>query len=709
MVDPAIRVLVDWDADGWVLPQGDPSDPLNTLVQAPWHTHLGGVGLGYNNIVGGWTATTSNVLWKYEEYTEYGIYRWETVTDASGEGMVFGSSALAAGPTYTIDLIPVTAGNTYTACLWAKVASGTREVTFSIQGATVAAPTTEVSQGSQTVTLNTSWQKLTVTFTAGASIAYIMFKIITTGAGTHTLSTTGLFLAGGSTVPLYYNVGSTVGLYDDITDYVVDASWDAGIGNSYKNLADDGQATLNLDNVTKLFSPEYTGGALYGYHRPGLRVIIQLYNTDTAAYQTMWVGFTERFSPKFGLQAQTCAVRCNQNFLVNDKAKVNFPQPGTATNTFNLVTRLLQYNTLNVPAFTPKALVGHARAGTAAIVGGGWEQGTSDTGSDHTSLFPGRDWSGKITIGEALRRLVDAELAWCYLDRDGHIIVRSRDAFTAASSYAADINVGDIFNSADYAFGEDFVNAGEVITEIDTEYTYLYFSVGGLTARGEAADGVTVTPTVATEGFDSLFPIAVPAGQAVKILVDIPDNYLISSWYPYSGGNLPASPAISPVDGSGNVTASCTFITATQVLITITNAGATNYAVDGVYGVAKATKLSTERGIRKDGAGSNSGAQGIYSTDNDLLDSLAYIDTFLTAVLDRIGTAYGVVKTATLSFRDLDWLQYQLNWTLGTVLRLSDDQTGITNSRHVVVKEAHEWSQGFLQTTLTLANVERIS
>ena len=62
--------------------------------------------------------------------------------------------------------------------------------------------------------------------------------------------------------------GNYSGTYDNITTYVRNIRSFNGFRAPYMNVAGDSTLELELDNSDRRFSPEYSGGPLYGSPRP---------------------------------------------------------------------------------------------------------------------------------------------------------------------------------------------------------------------------------------------------------------------------------------------------------------------------------------------------------------------------------------------------------------------------------------------------------
>jgi hypothetical protein len=92
--------------------------------------------------------------------------------------------------------------------------------------------------------------------------------------------------------------GSYTDTYDDISAYVIEATWYLGMKKPYQTIADNSVLALTLNNSDRRFSPEYIDSPLYGSFLP-MRPI-QVKAGDTV----MWEGWLESLKPVPGRYGQ---------------------------------------------------------------------------------------------------------------------------------------------------------------------------------------------------------------------------------------------------------------------------------------------------------------------------------------------------------------------------------------------------------------------
>src|SRR5574343_951346 len=82
--------------------------------------------------------------------------------------------------------------------------------------------------------------------------------------------------------------GNYTGANDDITQYVEDCQIRLGFGDEFRHVANICSCVLTLDNTSKLFSPAFATGALYGNLVPGRTVRVR--GTDGSTTWTLFLG-----------------------------------------------------------------------------------------------------------------------------------------------------------------------------------------------------------------------------------------------------------------------------------------------------------------------------------------------------------------------------------------------------------------------------------
>jgi hypothetical protein len=197
--------------------------------------------------------------------------------------------------------IPVTESLPYSVKVWAGT-SNSFDVAF-YQYRTGTGTWSQVATASHASgALNTT----ALNGTVASDATHIKIRFTMTSAGTpKTIYVAGIQVtqtASGNT-PVAFNPGTTLCIYDDITNYVMDVHGDEGKSQWDSLLPDEGQLTVILNNASRLFSPEYTGGALYGKHKTNIRVVVRLKRDISSEAEgnyiddwvTIWSGWINKY------------------------------------------------------------------------------------------------------------------------------------------------------------------------------------------------------------------------------------------------------------------------------------------------------------------------------------------------------------------------------------------------------------------------------
>jgi hypothetical protein len=266
-----VKGLICWDAR--------PGDALNILPRP----------LTYSTIDYRKTGVVSSAVKQILE-TPYGFWIFNVQTGTGlNNGLIIGQD-----DTPTTDDIPVSPSSPYSVAVWVRLPSGSSSVPFVLR---VKDQTGATLFTSSSFTLTTSWQKVSVSGSTGASSSYISIEVVKSNNATDVaFQAVGFMLVAGSVIPDGYNAGDASNLYDCVTDRVVDANWFLGIHKPYQDDADDSILKLTLTNSDKRYSPEYASSPLSGFLVPYRQVQIQ--SDDGTTLRTHWTGWLESIQPK---------------------------------------------------------------------------------------------------------------------------------------------------------------------------------------------------------------------------------------------------------------------------------------------------------------------------------------------------------------------------------------------------------------------------
>lgn len=214
---------------------------------------------------------------------------WTTGTDAGAVAVI--------GWNGTYDITNVSAGQ-YTAVIWAKLASGSTATFFRLQMEPTAG-TTGLSADTQLT--SSGWTRFVATGTANAGADIRIVFARRSGVANLNIELAGAMVVGGTVAPDAFNCGDA-SLLEDVTDLCTGAEWACGFVRPYQQVPPINKLMVHLLNTDKRFSPEYSGGALYGELVPGR--LAQVGDPDHGIWGTFW---TESWSATPGIYGEKSA------------------------------------------------------------------------------------------------------------------------------------------------------------------------------------------------------------------------------------------------------------------------------------------------------------------------------------------------------------------------------------------------------------------
>ncbi|KKN20095.1 hypothetical protein LCGC14_0939030 [marine sediment metagenome] len=257
-----------------------------------------------------------------------------------------------------------------------------------------------------------------------------------------------------------YSPSGIVGEYEDISAYVLSASWQLGSTND-KAMAFEGTADILLDNQSKLFSPENEDGPLYGHFTQDLMVYIDQYLEDV--WVRMWSGWTGEFSVEPGSNG-TATISCFQGNKRLRDGEFQAPIYEDARIDEAIQDLVLQAGGNYVPVGYRQSLVGDNTAlGVNSVLRDASRVfNAADQGRRSYELI-GDTWGEQVSGEKAIVELLEAENAHLWLNRSGELELRSYNWFIPTSAKdITDIVVGTDTQAATYVHAEAPINRVEV-------------------------------------------------------------------------------------------------------------------------------------------------------------------------------------------------------------------------------------------------------
>lgn len=267
--------------------------------------------------------------------------------------------------------------------------------------------------------------------------------------------------------------GNYTGTYDDITSYVRSIRSFNGFRQPFMNVAGEATLELELDNADKRFSPEYSGGPLYGKKWINLPV---RFRADNGTTYTMWLGTVTSVHPQPGANGEKRAIlRARGPKLILDTSKIYLPlQIGQRTD--QIISNILgQVVFAEANSVGPWALglVGYSEVDTATYVGQSALVNALETNGITISYF-GDTWENGVTAYEAIKQVVEAERGKFFFDRFGQAVFYTRTHFPLVTTDLATLTDASILSYAYIYGGED-----DIVNKVIVKYQPR--SIGGAT------------------------------------------------------------------------------------------------------------------------------------------------------------------------------------------------------------------------------------
>ncbi len=633
----AIRVGVDWDDDGFICYEAVPTDPLNNLIPTP-------ITWANLTVADRFSGTLSFI----KSRTLYGLHIANYIcSSSSNDGIVFGADASPSTE------IPVSASTTYVATHWIRGIANYAGVNFNTR---MRDQDDNVINNSGSYTITADWTKVQWEFTTGSGdTAVQFFAAKSADASLSEFQVTGIMITLGTTQPAGFNAGHATNGYDNVTGDVRNAKWRLGIPDRDLLMSSEGEATINLDNLTQLYSPEKSTSALFDFLLSERMITIEVADSIIGTFTNVWTGWTEKFSPATGRnRSEQCTLKCNQGvfLLIEAKFKSAIQQnidSGAA------VQQIIDDSDW-VSAHDPSGFLGS-------------KYGIIEVGKD-TYPVVGDDWNSDDSIYDALAEIIDTEQGLLWLTESGQLEFRNRHYVLLKQRGAADftLNASSDFFDAEYEYGQQIFNSAKFTfypKTLEADFT-------AWENRGAILINVDETVVInASFEYEESTSINMLALDGTHLIVDFND--------------------------ATNYAATTTLVTVLkndEAELTITNDGSTSrqYRI-----TLKGTAVRSFGGQIIESADQT-------SIDKHKLHRITKTFKLLEGAEETLGlaqfyiarykTPFGEFKTLALHDRDSTYFSRMLGLTVGTTVDLTDTRTGTTLVRHLITGHSGTWVQG---------------
>jgi len=459
---------------------------------------------------------------------------------------------------------------------------------------------------------------------------------------------------------------------EDISAYVMGARWNVGMRQAWQHLADESKCTLTVSNVDGRFSPENAAGAYYPRLKP--HVPLRVASVSDLGTIVHWTGWIREIQPAPGeLRERTAQIVAESARTYLQNTEVNLPLM-TNVRADEVLPEILRQTHQPTPLGRVwiLGLTGSGELGeTTYLAGDGSDLWQFEVGR---LTFPVVDVGGK-SGWEAVRTLVESERGHWFYDRGGsatfwnrHHLLKIRDNDGTVSGW----------QEMDYVYGgEDIRN--QITVECAPRDT------SGTVTLWALPSALTV-PGNSTYQFEARYRNQ--NGGAAVAATDIVQ---------------PSAAGTTLVCSAGTVSVSDFEERAQGALITLQNSGSETAIVTTLVIKGKAvTDYNPAVIMEMDGESVGLYGRREMQIKMPLVSDMTYAKSLAKYELKRRSQPGGRVRQVTLMGRDWAQQRQQLEYTVGTRVRVGDAQIAHTADYFVMGEEHEVRPGGDHRTTWTL-------
>lgn len=624
--------------------------------------------------------------------------------------------------------------------------------------------------------LTDEWQRVEINFTTtGYTSSQLRFYVLdpadNPSARTH-VQIKGLQLGKQSDAWELTNTvfSSDIAEYENVSDDVLSCEWSLGVTENTqavaampKRIADEGVATIELDNTSGLYSPDDTTSPLSTYLTPGKRVLIEMKNDQTEEFQTVWTGYIRSLKPEISSgSAQSVVIEASQGWFNMEDAIV--PSKTLTSQTSDLSIKELVNNApfvspVNVSLF--RVGIGNyitERLGTLDNYLGDFD--TGDTTLDEIVV------DGETSLLDIVNKIMQDEQGLFWINHEGKLNFSKRTAYdtpTVADSLTVDVDT----NEAEYEYRYEQPNAIQVLyseTQEGTAYPgnrYWYkkpsftghdsantvqfpyddleveYQTGILT--DDKSEFSIALPTTYTDNEGKTWDVTWEQKRFVFIPTEDLDYRLT---HPSSGFLFDEPGFATPEDDDGTLfgrnvglvhngstyldintyTASDAAGAAFQdfpvrVVINVVSSTANGEVINtsGSTITFYLTSFPWNYTLNRDAVYEvfDNDTLALVKSQNTAQVTLNYVSDSVEAesigddLLNQLKDPEGMFRSITLQERPLDpiWQERMLSYHIGDVLSLTDTVSGVTNKNHLIIREIGSWRDNDFTMTFGLRRV----
>lgn len=592
-----------------------------------------------------------------------------------------------------ITTIAVDISTEYTAGVWVKRTAGATDQNLKLLVYDDA--DTLLDTSNNVLLSGTDWLLVSVTFTTGGSSAYVYFKLARDGtpASSIEFKSAGWIMVAGATLARF-NLGTVQSTYDNVTDFTLSFSTKSGRNNPISVMPSEGKADITLDNLTRVFSPEYSGSIITGGKVSGQRIVFQVQNPLTDAWVTIWSGLTDSITPETKANGNTNAVlSCLQGLFKLSDATLSVSIDPSVTYRIDELLQLIAKRGW-ITSNQVGAYASASRTETAFINS---EAGSFVTEPADTNLTDvGEEWSTSDTSPlSAMTELLNIERGWLWIDRDSILQFRNRHYYDDNRTPDITLTVDTDFQDATYTFAKYLYNNVTVTyyPKEQVDYTFWktrpYIKVAGRDPLTGEYGKKTVNVRFELEEGATLVSAAVNAFDAESN----PSTY--EAFYADNVTNVTSLVEVTfKMKGQSEASITIRNRSNGQAKVYITLKGSATISYGGQVIEVTDEESTADHYLR---AFSNQSLKQVI--EEEIADDLANYLIFLYS------TPCGNFDRLVLKSRDEDWLVNMLTTKIGTHVLVSDYQVGGENVNTVVIAEDWTFMPGILSATYTTQRI----
>ena len=561
---------------------------------------------------------------------------------------------------------------------------------------------TEVELSSTAVTVGVDWATHDITI---PSVSYNSTWDVVLSSAVGTLDIKGVMLVEGTSI-VPFSAGATPDK-DNITALLLTADWQLGRNNYDDPLAYEGTATLAMNNDSKEFSPANTTSEFSGLFRQNLKIVIEIKDSSNA-WVRVWTGWTHLFDAIPGRRTQRRAtLTCRQGLFrfregdLDYQIKRNISMVATIQEIISSVGFKSAYSPYQT------ILNFNAILGRNTFLQSVSSLFSEAAESGRTLEVPGLKWGRKTNPEQAIKELLKAEHAKMWIDRDGGIVIRQREGFVNQTEDAV-INMDKDVVEATYTWGKDIVNRVDVFVTPRKNVTdaEIWRTKAPIEIRGHPfGDG---RQELYTKLIEMQFEFEEGTQRTItKVKGNIQDMTVIVYNRDPTRYDDPTPFIVSASEWSGEVHATVLGSESLRKLLQVRNNLSYRVWIDltilGTYVEGGEPSTYVVEDIKAQRAENALHAEKIeLNAITNEEEAISYARFVLQRKADPIGEFRNITRTAT----DNATLDIMLQQGIGSVLKISETQTGEKDRLHSILGESGSYAAGQdLRMTAIIARI----